>query len=91
MRAAQHAARDTEHRFPVKIRSAVPDRGLGNRLNQMQLWLDQNAGADSWAMTPSGIHGVLNGAISIHLADATDEPKRRSPCRSIKPECRSTS
>jgi hypothetical protein len=37
----------------------------------MQEWLDQNAGADGWAMTPSGIRGVVNDAISIHLADAT--------------------
>ena len=37
----------------------------------MQEWLDQNAGADGWAMTPSGERGVLNDAISIHLADAT--------------------
>jgi hypothetical protein len=37
----------------------------------MQGWLDQNAGADGWAMTPSGGRGVLNDAISIHLADAT--------------------
>jgi hypothetical protein len=33
--------------------------------------LDQNAEADAWAMTPSGACGVLNNAISIHLADAT--------------------
>ncbi len=37
----------------------------------MQLWFDQNAGADGWAWTPSGDRGVLNDAISIHLADAT--------------------
>jgi hypothetical protein len=32
----------------------VPSRGLGDRLNQIQDWLDQNAGTDGWAMTPSG-------------------------------------
>jgi hypothetical protein len=70
MRAAQQAARDAERRFRVRIRLAVPDRGFGQRINQIPEWLDQNAGADGWAMTPSGIRGVLNDAISIHLADA---------------------
>jgi hypothetical protein len=28
-------------------------------------------GTDGWAMTPSGIRGVLNDAISLHFADAT--------------------
>lgn len=37
----------------------------------MQDWLDHDAGADGWAMTPSGERGVLNDAVSIHLADAT--------------------
>src|SRR5204863_917752 len=71
MRAAQIAARDTERRFPVRIRIGVPPTGLGNQLTQMQDWLDHNAGADGWAMTPSGERGVLNDALSIHLADAT--------------------
>ena len=71
MRAAQIAARDTERRFPVRVRIAVPPTGLGNQLTQMQDWLDHNAGADGWAMTPSGERGVLNDALSIHLADAT--------------------
>jgi hypothetical protein len=71
MRAARQAARDAERRFPVRIRIVVSDRGLGDRLNQMQEWLDQNAGADGWAMTPSGIRGVANDAISIYFADVT--------------------
>ena len=71
MRAAQSAGRETERRFPVRIRIAVPNSGLGERLNQMQEWLDQNAGADGWAMTPSGERGLLNDALSIHFADAT--------------------
>jgi hypothetical protein len=83
MRAARRIARDAERRFPVRIRIAVPDRGLGDRLNQMHERLDQNVGADGWVMTPSarspsgplvgsaGMRGVLNDAISIHQADAT--------------------
>lgn len=70
MRAAQIAARNTERRFPVRIRIAVPPAGLG-KLTQMQDWLDHNAGADGWAMTPRGERGVLNDALSIHLMDAT--------------------
>ena len=71
MRAAQIAARDTERRFPVRVRIAVPPAGLGKQLNRMQDWLDHNAGADGWAMTPSGERGVLNDALAIHFADAT--------------------
>ena len=37
----------------------------------MTAWLDQNCGADGWAITPSGVRGVLNDAISIYFADAT--------------------
>ena len=70
MRAAQRAARDAERRFPVRIRIAIPDRGLGDRLNQMQEWLDQNAGANGWAMTPTGLRGVVNDAVSIYFLDA---------------------
>jgi hypothetical protein len=62
---------EAERRFPVRIRLAIPTGGPGVRLNQMQTWLDQNAGADGWAMTPSGARGVVNDAIAIYLADAT--------------------
>ena len=34
-------------------------------------WLDENCGADGWAMTPSGMRGVLNDAVSIYFRDAT--------------------
>ena len=60
---------EAERRFPVRIRIAVPMGGFGERLNQMQSWLDQNAGADGWAMTPSGVRGVVNDAVAIHFAD----------------------
>src|SRR3977135_895783 len=60
-----------ERRFPVRVGLAIPVGGLGERLNQMHTWLDQNAGADGWAMTPSGARGVVNDAIAIYLADAT--------------------
>jgi hypothetical protein len=60
-----------ERRFPVRIRIAVPPKGLGQRQTQMTAWLDENCGADGWAMTPSGTRGVLNDALSIYFADAT--------------------
>jgi hypothetical protein len=60
-----------ERRFPVRIRIAVPPDGLGRRHGRMTAWLDENCGADGWAMTPSGIRGVLNDALSIYFADAT--------------------
>jgi hypothetical protein len=58
-----------EQRFPVRIRVGVPR--LGQRYAQMTAWLDENCGADGWAMTPSGVRGVLNDAVSIYFADAT--------------------
>src|SRR6516165_7565153 len=60
-----------ERRFPVRIRIGVPHKGLSRRHAQMTAWLDENCGADGWAMTPSGTRGVLNDAISIYFADAT--------------------
>jgi hypothetical protein len=60
-----------ERRFPVRIRVGVPPDGFGQRYAQMTAWLDENCGADGWAMTPSGIRGVLNDAVSIYFLDAT--------------------
>ena len=60
-----------ERRFPVRIRIAVPPNGLGQRYAQITTWLDENCGADGWAITPSGTRGVLNDATSIYFADAT--------------------
>src|SRR5260370_42656791 len=60
-----------ERRFPVRIRLGVPPGGLGQRYTQMTAWLDENCGADGWAVTPSGTRGILNDAISIYLPDAT--------------------
>jgi hypothetical protein len=60
-----------ERGFPVRIRIAVPPTGLGQRYTQITGWLDENCGADGWAMTPSGTRGVLNDAVSIYFAEAT--------------------
>jgi len=60
-----------ERRFPVRIRIGVPPGGLGQRHTHITAWLDENCGSDGWAMTPSGVRGVLNDAVSIFFADAT--------------------
>ena len=60
-----------ERSFPVRIRIGVPPGGLGRRHAQITAWLDENCGSDGWAMTPSGMRGVLNDAISLYFADAT--------------------
>jgi hypothetical protein len=60
-----------ERRFPVRIRIGVPPAGFGQRHGDITAWLDQNCGADGWAMTPSGVRGVLNDAVSIYFLDAT--------------------
>ena len=60
-----------ERRFAVRIRISVPADGLGRRHAQITAWLDENCGSGGWTMTPSGMRGVLNDAISIYFADAT--------------------
>ena len=60
-----------ERRYPVRIRLGVPPEGFGQRYSQLIEWLDANCGADGWVVTPSGMRGVLNDAISIYFADAT--------------------
>jgi hypothetical protein len=68
-----------ERRFPVRIRIGVPPEGLGRRHTQITAWLDENCGADGWAMTPSGTRGVLNDALSIYFGDATPRERLRGP------------
>ena len=60
-----------ERRFPVRIRIGVSPQGLGRRHTQITAWLDENCGAEGWAMTPSGTRGVLNDAPSLYFGDAT--------------------
>ena len=59
-----------ERRFPVRIRTGVPPGGFWQRYTDMTAWLDANCGADGWAITPSGVRGVLNDAVSIYFLDA---------------------
>jgi hypothetical protein len=60
-----------ERRFAVRIKIAIPPCGLGQRLPQINAWLDENCGSDGWVMTPSGMRGVLSEAASIYFADVT--------------------
>jgi hypothetical protein len=71
MKAAQQPARVAEHRFPVRIRIGIPHEGLGNRLGQMNAWLDANCGVEGWTSTPSSIQGVVNDVLAICFADTT--------------------
>jgi hypothetical protein len=41
------ALQDAELRFPVRIRIGIPPEGLGNRLGQMNAWLDANWASNS--------------------------------------------
>jgi hypothetical protein len=62
---------EAERRFPCRIKLGVPSGGLGARLTEMQGWLDENCGADGWAMTPAGLRGVVNDAVAIYFHAAT--------------------
>ena len=61
---------EAEREFPVRIRLGVPGQGLGERLNRIQAWLDEDCGADGWAMMPSGLRGVPNDAVAVYFRDA---------------------
>src|SRR5579872_3742343 len=61
---------EAERRFPVRIRIAVPPHGLGTRLDELKAWLDDNCGAEGWAMTPSGLRGVVNDAVAVYFSNA---------------------
>jgi len=62
---------EAERRFPVRIRIGVPPEGFGARLDALKAWLDDNCGARGWAMTPSGLRGVLNDAVAVYFREAT--------------------
>src|SRR5882724_2657315 len=51
--------------FPARIRIGVPPDALGHRLDHIKAWLDQNCGANGWALKKSGV-----GAVSIRRREA---------------------
>lgn len=62
---------EAERRFAVRVKVAVPRMRLGDRLNRMHAWLDDNCGADGREITPTGMRGLVNDAIAVHFKDAT--------------------
>ena len=67
-----------ERRFPVRIRLGVPPGGFGQRHTNITAWLDENCGADGWAITPSSVRGVLNDPVSINFLDVTRSSDQRA-------------
>jgi hypothetical protein len=65
---AWQPARD-RHDGGAALSRADKDRRAAGR--KITAWLDGNCGADGWAITPSGLRGVLNDAVSIYFVDAT--------------------
>jgi hypothetical protein len=56
-------------------------------LNEVHTWLDENCGADGWAMTSAGLRGVVNDAVAIYFLDATSAaPSCRAWCAGPKVE-----
>jgi hypothetical protein len=67
-----------EQRFPFRIRVGVPPDGFGQRYAQITAWLDENCGADNWAMTPSGMRGVINDGVNLFSRRKPQERLRRA-------------
>ncbi|HEY3790820.1 MAG TPA: hypothetical protein VGM09_03250 [Bradyrhizobium sp.] len=61
---------EAERRFPCRIKLGIPIGGFGERLTEMHAWLDENCGAEGWAMTPAGLRSVINDAVAIYFLDA---------------------
>jgi hypothetical protein len=67
---ARPLQRDTERRFPVRVRLAVPPDGFGRQLATMHAWLDDTCGPHGWASAPAGIAGIVNDAVAFYFEDA---------------------
>jgi hypothetical protein len=61
---------EAESRFPVRVRIAIPDGGFGERLNRIQAWLDNDCGADGWAITPAAPSDGVNDAVAVYFHNA---------------------
>lgn len=70
--ASIRARRRAEQQYPVRVRIAVPQDGLGRQLEIMHAWLDEMCGVEGWATapapTPTG--GVGGDAIALYFEDA---------------------
>jgi hypothetical protein len=81
---------EAERRFPVRIKLALPPGGLGKRLGEMHAWLDENCGADVWAMTPSGLASAEWSTTLPRSTSSIRRPRRvllraGAPVRSLRP------
>ncbi|MFZ2004845.1 MAG: hypothetical protein WB697_21750 [Stellaceae bacterium] len=63
------AYRDAERRFPVRVRIAVPQNGLGRQLGDMYAWLDELCGKAGWTSAPAGLAGIVNDAVAFYFDD----------------------
>jgi hypothetical protein len=61
--------RDAERQFPVRVRVAVPQAGLGRQLAAMHAWLDEVCGEAGWTSAPAGLTGVVNDAVAFYFDD----------------------
>ena len=69
-RSSIRARHQAERPFPVRVRIAVPPKGLGRQLEIIHAWLDETCGVEGWAMAPAGLAGVVNDAIAFYFVDA---------------------
>jgi hypothetical protein len=67
--ASRQMIAQAERRSPCRIKLAIPTSGFGARLAEMHVWLEENCGADGWAMTTAGSRSVLNDAVAIYFVD----------------------
>ena len=75
---------EAERRFPCRIKLGAAIGSFGESLTEMHAWLDQNCGADGWAMTPAGLRGIVNGAAAVYFLDATLAAFRNEMVRRVE-------
>ena len=57
----------------MRISVGIPTGGFGRHLDGINAWLDENCGADGWAITPAGLRG------SSTMRSRSISRMRRSP------------
>jgi hypothetical protein len=68
--ASIQAQRRAEEQYPVRVRIAVPQEGLGRQLEIMHAWLDEICGVGGWATGPATTGSVGNDAIALYFENA---------------------
>jgi hypothetical protein len=69
-RASIQAQRRAEQQYPVHVRIAVPQEGLGRQLEIMHAWLDEMCGVGGWATAPAMTGSVGNDTIALYFENA---------------------